>query len=170
MEPDKALVFLGILATALISANTESAESQDQSLFTIGADLEYRSRYLFSGLPFSGGSVTQAKVSLAYGGFTLNALANYDFDTSEFNEGDFWADYYHQFNDKIGGYVGGAFYEFKNFKRAGEWDPTYEFYAGISTSFPGNPTLHYARDLTSRTAGRSCASQCRTRYQQAQLR
>jgi hypothetical protein len=93
------------------------------------------------------GSVMQAGVTLGFRGFTFNALTNYDVRTSEFNEGDVWVDYFHQFNDSISGYVGVANYNFKSFKRPGEWEPTYEFYAGISTSFPGSPTLHYARDF-----------------------
>jgi len=93
------------------------------------------------------GSVMQARIALGYNGFTFNALTNYDVDLGEFNERDVWADYFHQFNKKVGGYVGGANYNFKNSRIVGEWDPTYEFYAGISTSFPGNPSLHYARDF-----------------------
>ncbi len=144
MQPSRALVFIGLLTVSMSSGN---AETQDETSLTIGADLEYRSRYLFSGVPFSTGSVMQAKLTAGYNGFTFNALTNYDFSTSELNEADVWADYYHQFNELIGVYAGGAFYNFKNFKRAGKWDPTYEFYAGISTSLPGNPSLHYARDF-----------------------
>jgi hypothetical protein len=147
MRPSRALVFVGLLTVAVSSGNAKPVETQDKASLTIGADLEYRSRYLFSGVPFSGSSVTQARLSLGYGGFTFNALTNYDFDTSELNEGDVWADYFHQLNEMIGVYVGGAIYRFKNFKRAGKWDPTVEFYAGISTSLPGNPSLHYARDF-----------------------
>jgi hypothetical protein len=140
-------MFVGLLTVALNSGNTEPVESQDEGSLTIGADLEYRSRYLFSGVPFSTGSVMQAKLALGYSGFTLNAFTNYDFDTSEFNEGDIWAEYFHQFSKMFSGYVGVANYNFKNFKEEGEWDPTYEFFAGISTDFPGHPSLHYARDF-----------------------
>lgn len=147
MQPNRTLLLFGFLIAAISSSNSASAETQDEASLTIGADLEYRSRYLFSGIQFSTGSVMQAKLTLGYSGFAFNILTNYDFDTSELNERDVWANYYHQFNDNIGGYVGGARYNFKNFKRAGEWDPTYEFYAGILTSFPGNPALHYARDV-----------------------
>ena len=147
MQPGRALMFVGLLTVALNSGNTEPVESQEEGSLTVGADIEYRSRYLFSGVPFSTGSVMQAKLELGYSGFTLNAFTNYDFDTSEFNEGDIWAEYFHQFNKMFSGYVGVANYNFKNFKEEGEWDPTYEFFAGISANFPGNPTLHYSRDF-----------------------
>ena len=147
MQPRKVLVLLASLAVAVSWGDAGSAETRDEASLSIGADLEYRSRYLFSGMPFSAGSVMQAKLTLGYNGFTFNALTNYDFDTSELNEGHIWADYYHQFNDMIGGYAGLANYNFKNFTSAGEWDPTYEFYAALSTTFFGNPTLHYARDF-----------------------
>ena len=147
MRRYRALAFAGLLTIAVNSGNAGPAETPDEASLTIGADLEYRSRYLFSGMPFSMGSVMQAKLALGYSGFTFNAFTNYDFNTSEFNEGNVSADYYHQYSEMIGVYVGGANYNFKNFVKEGEWDPTYEFYAGISTNFPGNPALHYARDF-----------------------
>lgn len=142
---DRALIIMGLLTVVVSPTN---AQTQDESSVTVGADLTYRSRYLFAGVPFSDGSVIQAKLALGYGGFTFNAFTNYDVGTSEFNEGDVYADYYHQYSETIGVYVGAAYYIFKGFKEEGEWDTTYEFYAGISTNFPGSPTLHYARDFS----------------------
>jgi hypothetical protein len=147
MQPLRALVIVGLLAAAVRPAASEPAQTQNEPPLTISAELQYRSRYLFSGIPFSTGSVAQAKLTLGYNGFTLNALTNYDFDISGFNERDLWADYYHQLNELIGVYVGGSYFNFKNFKRPGKWDPTYELYAGISTQYPGNPSLYYARDF-----------------------
>ena len=110
----------------------------------VSAEAEFRTRYLFAGVPFSTGPVGQAKVTVSYSGFTLSGFTNYDFDITEINEGDVWADYYHQFTDMIGGYLGGALY---NFKIADDWEPTQEIYVGIVTAFPLNPSLHFARDF-----------------------
>ena len=150
MKPSKILILPRLFAIALSSDNALAAD--DESI-TVGADLEYRSRYLFSGFPISNGSVIQARLALAYNGFTFNALTNYDAGTDEFDEADVYADYYFQHNETIGVYVGAANYNFKNFTEQGEWDSTYEFYAGISFNLPGNPNLEYARDFSLSNGG-----------------
>ena len=129
-------------------ASYGNAYAQDESTIKVSADLEYRSRYLFAGVIFSSGSVAQAGLSLGYSGLTFNAFANYDANSGEFSERDITVDYSFHLTEKIGVYVGGAWYNFKNVVAQGEWDPTYELYAGISTSIPGNPTIHYARDYS----------------------
>jgi hypothetical protein len=111
---------------------------------TIGADLDFKTRYLFAGIPFATGEVIQGKVTVGYNGLTVNAFTNYDVDAGDISEGDVWADYYHQFNAIIGGFVGGAIY---NFKILGNWEATPELYAGITASVLGNPTLYFAHDF-----------------------
>ena len=124
------------------------AHGQDESAFSVGVDFEYRSRYLFAGVPFSTGSVIQTGLSVGYSGFTFHAFTSYDANNGEFNERDISADYSFQPTEKLAIYFGGATYNFKNIVEQGQWDPTYEFYAGVATSFPGNPTVHYARDYS----------------------
>ena len=50
----------------------------------------------------------------------------------------------HQFNDKLGGFIGGAAY---NFKFTSGWDMTPEIYGGLVLYVTGTPTLYYARDF-----------------------
>ena len=90
----------------------------------------------------------QPGVAIGYNGFTLNAYTSYDVDTDEINEGGFFASYYYQYSKSAGVYIGTANFNYKNFSEAGKWDSTYEFNAGLVTSLPGNPELHYARDFS----------------------
>ena len=145
MRPSKLTIPVGAILCVAISGN---AWAQDESPIDVGVDLEYRSRYLFAGIIFSTGSVLQTRLSLARSGFTLNAFANYDANAGEFSERDVSIDYSFNPMEKLDMYVGVAWYNFKNIVEQGQWDPTYEFYAGISTSLPGNPSIHYARDYS----------------------
>ena len=144
------LMITGLLA-AMSAANAQTVEHP----VTVGVNLDYRSRYLFSGMPIltftgmqiSAGSVLQPGIALGYKGFTLNAYANYDADTDEINEGGFFSSYYHQYGESTGVYAGVANFNYKHFKETGKWESTYEFNAGLITSLPGNPELHYSRDF-----------------------
>ena len=133
----------GLLA-AMSVANAQTVEHP----LSVSVNLDYKSRYLFSGIPFSTGSVLQPGIALGYKGFTVNAYASYDANTDEVNEGGFFSSYYFQYNDSTGVYVGVANFNYKNFTEVGKWDSTYEFNAGLVTSLPGNPELHYARDFS----------------------
>ncbi len=133
-----------LMVTVLVSGRLAPASTQDVIPVTLGADLDYRTRYLFAGVPFSTGGVVQGAIRLGYGGWTFNAFTNYDLDTDEINEGDVGGDYYYQFNDKLGGFVGGAAY---SFKFPSGWDLTPEIYGGLVLYVPGTPTLYYARDF-----------------------
>ena len=141
------LLMLAALLAAPGAINTH-AEEQDETPVFASVRLDYKSRYLFSGLAFSTGSVLQPGISLGYNGFTLNAYANYDATTEEVNEGGFFADYYHQFAAAAGVYAGVSNFNYKHFKVPGRWASTYEFNAGLVTGLPGNPALHYARDFS----------------------
>lgn len=139
----RAWTVLALVTAAVGSA--QSASAQDTATpVTLGAALEFRTRYLFAGIPFSSGAVVNGGIKLGYGGLTLNALTNYDLELEEINEGDVWGDYYHQFNALLGGFVGAALY---NFKFLGEWHSTPELYAGLVLAVPGTPTLYFARDF-----------------------
>ena len=116
--------------------------------FSASVNLDYRSRYLFSGIPFSTGSVVQPGVALGYKGFSLNAYTSYDADNDEVNEGGIFASYYYQYSKSAGVYAGVANFNYKHFREPGKWDSTYEFNAGLVTRIPGNPELHYARDFS----------------------
>lgn len=145
MQPNIQQHAYGALIVAVfVSGGLAPASAQDVIPVTLGADLDYRSRYLFAGVPFSTGGVMQGQIDLNYGSWTFHAFTNYDFDTEEINEGDVWGDYYHQFNDKLGGFIGGAAY---SFKFASGWDMTPEIYGGLVLYVTGTPTLYYARDF-----------------------
>ena len=146
MQPGRLLMITGLLV-ALSVAGTR-AEEKDESPFSVSVKLDYHSRYLFSGLAFSTGSILSPGVSIGYNGFTLNAYSIYDADTDEVSEGGFFSNYYHQFGERAGVYAGVANFNYKNFKEPGKWASTYEFNAGLVTSLPGNPSLHYARDFS----------------------
>ena len=137
-------VYGALIVAVLVSGGLAPASAQDVIPVTLGADLDYRSRYLFAGVPFSTGGVMQGQMDLGYGNWTFHAFTNYDFDTEEINEGDVWGDYYYQFHDKLGGFIGGAAY---NFKFASGWDMTPEIYGGLVLYVTGTPTLYYARDF-----------------------
>lgn len=138
-------VYGALIVAVFASGGLAPASAQDVIPVTLGADLDYRTRYLFAGIPFSTGGVMQATMNVGYGSWTFHAFTNYDFDTEEINEGDVWGDYYYQFNDKLGGFVGGAVYNFK-FATTG-WDRTPEIYGGLVLYVTGTPTLYYARDF-----------------------
>lgn len=138
-------VYGALIVAVFVSGGLAPASAQDVIPVTLGADLDYRTRYLFAGVPFSTGGVIQGAISVGYGSWTFNAFTNYDFDTEEINEADVWGDYYYQFNDKLGGFVGGAAYSFK-FATTG-WDLTPEIYGGLVLYVTGTPTLYYARDF-----------------------
>ena len=146
MQARGLLILTGLLA-AMSATNAQIVE-QGGAPVTVEAGLEYRTRYLFSGLPFSTGSVLQPAIALGYNGFTVNAYSSYDTDTDEINEGGFFADYFYQYNESAGVYAGVANFNYKHFKVPGKWASTYEFNAGIVSGFPGNPGLHYARDFS----------------------
>ena len=143
MQPRRYLMLIGLLA-AMSGANAQTTKHP----VTFSVNLDYKSRYLFSGLAFSTGSVLQPGVALGYHGFTINAYTNYDAETDEITDGGFFADYYYQYRESVRVYAGVANYNYKHFSEPGKWDSTYEFNAGLVTSLPGNPELHYARDFS----------------------
>ncbi len=146
MNPGGLLMLTGLLvAMSVVNAQTEE---QNEASVTVSANLDYKSDYLFAGIPFSTGSVLQAGVALGYNGFTVNAFTSYNVDTGEIDERDIFASYYFQYSESTGVYVGAVNYNYKGYKEEGKWDPTYEFNAGLVTSLPGNPELHYSRDFS----------------------
>jgi hypothetical protein len=106
--------------------------------------MNFKTRYLFAGIPFAADEVTQAQITVASGSFTFNAFSVYDVDASDVTEGDIWGDYYRQLSPAVGLFVGAAVY---NFKILGEWDPTAEAYGGLVFTGPLNPTVYFAHDF-----------------------
>lgn len=131
-------VTLAVLATAILPAGVAAQGA------TVSAELAYRSDYLFAGLPFATGDVTQATVSVAGGAITLNGYAVYDHELGDISEVDVYGDYYFQVAPMVGAFLGGALY---NFRIGGSWQPTPEAYAGLVVTAPLNPTLFVARDF-----------------------
>jgi hypothetical protein len=138
-------VLIGLLLGSFCIGNTQ-AQNDDSVIW--GAELEYRSRYLFAGFPISDGPVMQATLDASVGGLLLTAYTNYDKDDSEINEADIFADYYFSYSDTISLRLGAGILNFKHARVAGQWDSTYEFYAGFVSSLPGNPELNYVRDFS----------------------
>lgn len=111
---------------------------------TFSGEVAYRTHYLFAGIPFSSGGVTQATLSMSAGAFTLNGFASYDHDLSDLNEADVYGDVYVQLSPRIGGFAGVGIY---NFEFEAGWETTPEIYAGVVLSAPFSPTVTVAHDL-----------------------
>lgn len=111
---------------------------------TFSGEVAYRTDYLFAGIPFSSGGVTQATVTMSAGAFTLNAFTSYDHDLSDVNEADVYGDIYVQLSPRIGGFAGVGIY---NFEFDTGWETTPEIYAGVVLSAPFTPTVTVAHDL-----------------------
>ena len=133
-------VFTAALASAVFLAPGLAA----QDTATITAELGYRSDYLFAGIPFAEGGVTQATVSVGVSSFTVNGFAVFDHELGGMSEADIYGDWYVQASPLVGAFVGAGLY---TFKIAGEWESTPELYAGLVLSTPLSPTLYVAHDF-----------------------
>ena len=140
MRTTNRLAMLVAFAAVLLPMGT-SAQSA-----TVSAELAFRSKYLFAGIPFAAEQVQQAKVTVVAGSFTINGFSVYDFDASDVTEMDIYGDYYFQAAPKVGIFVGGALYRFK-FPGVGWESVTPELYGGVVLSAPLNPTLFVAHDF-----------------------
>ncbi len=136
-RPLEFFTFLTVLASMPFGLDAQSPVS-------VSGALDFKTKYLFAGIPFAAEEVTQATITVATGAFTFNAFSVYDIDASDVTEGDIWGDYYAQLSPGVGLFVGAALY---NFKIAGEWDPTVEGYAGLVFTLPLTPTLYFAHDF-----------------------
>jgi hypothetical protein len=134
-EPVLASLILALVCSGAVTAQAPVSGS---------AELAFRSKYLFAGIPFSTGEVTQAHVQVAFGAITMHAFSTFDHDLSDVTEADIYGDYYAQVAPTVGMYVGGALYSF----RIGDsLDPTFELYGGVVLGVPLSPTLHVAHDF-----------------------
>ncbi len=135
--PLELFTFLTLLASMPFGLHAQSPVS-------VSAELDFKTTYLFAGIPFAADEVTQATITVASGAFTFNAFSVYDIDASDVTEGDIWGDYYRQLSPGVGLFVGAALY---NFKIEGEWDPTVEVYGGLVFTAPLTPTVYFAHDF-----------------------
>ena len=101
MQPRRYLMLIWLL-DAMSGASAQTTKHA----VTFSVNLDYKSRYLFSGLAFSTGSVLQPGVAVSYNGFTINAYANHDAETDEIADGGFFADYYYQYGELVRVYAG----------------------------------------------------------------
>lgn len=129
-----------------------------QAQVTASADLTMKSRYLFAGMVFWKGPMTQPKVTVSAtsgnGTLTVNGGAVYMHgDYNEVMELDLWGDYYYQVSDRVGAYVGGGYYNFKDYLEPGEYAGSPEVYGGLVFYVPLTPSVYVARefDLTEGT-------------------
>ncbi len=136
------LAMPALLAGVLLSLSSP-ATAQDTPV-SITPDIGYRSLYLFAGIPFSTGAVTQGEVTVMAGSFTFHAYGVYDHDLGDASEADVWGDYYVQLDDVWGAYVGAALY---HFNYGDTWEATPEVYGGVTAAVSLNPTLHVAHDF-----------------------
>lgn len=146
----------GLLMVLMAAVLFPSLEVRGQ--VSVTADIATKSRYLFAGMVFWRGPMTQPKVTLSStsgnGTITVNGGAVYMYgDFDDFMELDVWGDYYHQINDRVGAYLGAGYYNFKDFLEEGEYAGSPEVYGGIVLYVPLTPTLYVARefDLTKGT-------------------
>lgn len=134
-----------IAAACLVPASAQAQVSAT-------ADVAFRSRYLFAGMVFWEGAMTQPKLTVSAtsgnGTFTANGgLVYMHGDSDAVLETDVWGDYYHQINDAVGVYVGAGYYSFKDFITAGEFSGTPEVYGGLVLYVPLQPSVYVARDF-----------------------
>ena len=133
-----------VAASVLIASLTSTPPLSAQSGAVITAELAYKSKYLFAGIPFAADDVMQARVAAGIGSLTLNAFSVYDLEASDVTEADVYGDYYIQLGQAVGLFVGGALY---NFKLVDGWEATPEAYGGLVFTAPLNPVLYAAHDF-----------------------
>ena len=133
------LALLGTLCAAALPAPLLA-----QSPVTTTAEVTFLTDYLFAGIPFASEEVTQARLSVSAGSFTVNGFSVWDHDRSEITELDLYADYYEQVAPAVGVFVGGALY---SFDYGTSWESTPELYGGVVLTAPLNPTLYVAHDF-----------------------
>ncbi len=136
-SPNRLAMVVAIAAVGLLPIGISAQPA------TVSAELAFRSKYLFAGIPFAAEQVQQAKVTVVAGSFTVNAFSVYDIDASDVTETDIYGDYYFQAAPKVGIFLGGALYRFKY----DVWESTPELYGGVVISAPLNPTLFVAHDF-----------------------
>jgi len=129
-----------LLACSLVAAQGAAP----QTTVSVTGEVAVLSKYLFAGIPFSSGAVTQPHAIVAAGGFTAHGFATYDHEDGELNEADLYADYYTQVTPILGAYAGAALYYYKI---GDDFVSTPELYGGIVVGAPLNPTLHVAHDF-----------------------
>jgi hypothetical protein len=135
----------------LMAAVALSAPSL-QAQVSVTADVAVKSRYLFAGMVFWKGPMTQPKLTLSTtsgnGTLTVNGGAVYMHgDYNELMELDVWGDYYHQLSDQIGAYVGAGYYNFKHFLVEDEYAGSPELYGGLVLYVPLTPSVYIAKDF-----------------------
>lgn len=137
-------LLLAASALFLSGVFARPADLSAQSPVTGSAEINFLSHYLFAGIPFAAGEVTQARVTVGSGGFTFNGFSVYDYEASDLTEADLYGDYYAQIAPTLGLFVGAALY---NFQFPSGWEATPELYAGLVLTAPLNPTLYVAHDF-----------------------
>ena len=137
---------IALVAAVSLSAVDLTAQA------SVTADVAVKSRYLFAGMVFWSGPMTQPKLTVSAtsgnGTFTANGGAVFmhgEYD--ELMELDLWGDYYHQINDQVGAYVGAGYYSFRHFLVQDEYAGSPEVYAGLVLYVPLTPSLYVARDF-----------------------
>lgn len=137
-------VHLTAVSLFLLASATTPPIVEAQTSVSGSAELAYKSKYHFAGIPFALDDVTQAHVQVAVGSLTLHGFSTFDHDASEVTEADLYGDYYWQLAPKVGAYLGGALY---GFKFVDGWQTTPELYGGLVLTAPLNPALYIAHDF-----------------------
>ena len=119
---------------------------------SVTADVAVKSRYLFAGMVFWKGPMTNPKLTISNtsgnGTFTVNAGSMYmhgEYD--KIMELDLWGDYYYQLNDRVGAYGGAGYYNFNEYLVEDEYASSPELYGGLVFYLPLTPSLYVAKDL-----------------------
>lgn len=129
-----------VIASTLLVASAAVA----QTPVTVTGEIATMSKYLFAGIPFSSGAVTQPHAIVSAGSFTFHGFATWDHDAGEVTEADVYGDYYRQLSPIVGAYAGAALY---NFRIGDEFMATPEIYGGVVLGVALTPTLHVAHDF-----------------------
>lgn len=138
-----------ITLVVLLVSTSAHGHAQAQSPAAVTAELGYRSRYLFAGVPFVAGNVLEGTVTVEAGSLTMAGNTVYGSDGGEVIEADVWGDYQFQPTPAIGAFLGASYYSFLTLEDDGStvWEGTPELYMGVVLTAPLTPTLTVAHDF-----------------------
>jgi len=133
MRRIKNLLCLGMIGLASLLPTKSIAE------VNISSDINFLSRYMFFGIPFSKESVNQSMINLNKGDFTGILWENYDAEQKKVNEIDVFADYTKSVKNKLKVSLGVIYFRAKV---GNNWEDCIDWYAGAcATDIPLSPSI-----------------------------
>jgi hypothetical protein len=138
---------LFLAMTAVAALCTVGARAQDGNDLSIGAKLDYASKYVWRGIPYNEDAIVQPSLTLGYAGFELNILGIIDTTNTwgredNFEEVDYTLSYTHKCNEDLTASVGAIYYVYPG----QGFDEDLEVYASAAYAAPLNPVLTVVYD------------------------